>query len=145
MINLTLKTLEERFGLKRAERCIGLYKNLMKKIGIPKDDVVKAFTVRTQELLEAVEAEVDKEGKIIYHFDHVRVYLGLSDEAKPEKERPSDFKMFLVPVDAKGCDVIPGRLKGKGKSNEEQEYVYDLIAPCPNTCDTTSDLYKAGD
>jgi hypothetical protein len=140
-IKTKFKSLDEHFSLARAKRCIALYKLFM--VGmfkVPQDQVVKAFTIHSDELLEAMGFHGDEiphmlEGK----YKGVRVYIGLDDEAT-SGEQAGDFKMFLVPVNSEGKDVIPGKNSIK---NDESEYVYDLIAPCPNTCDIESELYKA--
>jgi hypothetical protein len=143
-----LKTLNEHFPLNRAKRCIALYKLFMQdKLKVPEADIVKAFTLHADELLDAIGIPEDARSKIKCKYEHVRVYVGMNDEATGG-EKPSDFKLFLVPVEGivdgynGGKDVIPHKKKSQNDEGED-EYVYDLIAPCPNTCDTDSPLFKA--
>lgn len=58
-----------------------------------------------------------------------RVYLALETE-----ELSFKMRLFLVPLDADGCDVLHVGPGGKPQ-------VYDFNLPCPTTCDVSSPLY----
>ena len=71
------------------------------------------------------------------------------------KKDNSPLKIFLTPVvgahiDAvekiAGPDMIPyGEFQRSPSSPAEiGQFVFDLIAPCPGTCDIASPLYQAG-
>lgn len=70
-------------------------------------------------------------------FDHCRVYIGLTNNYK--------FKLYMTPTvlkpdpanpkDSIYMDVILKDYAGK-------QFLYDLNAPCPSTCDKYSPLYK---
>jgi hypothetical protein len=93
---------------------------------------LRAFTLHTVDLFEGLGLNI--ENCPIDTTDHLRGYLGM----RPDGE----FKFYFVKVvgahlpDDAGhdtCIVYDG-----------EEYVLDLNAPCPNTCDYTSPFYLAG-
>lgn len=101
---------------------------------------VKAYTVRSEDLLEAM--GISKKTKVKY--SHVRIYLGM--------DLKNNFRMVLTPVEGADIDKgIPGTdkiLKGPYKRTisdtefvfEDDSYVLDFTAPCPATCPTGSPL-----
>jgi hypothetical protein len=113
----------------------------------------KAFTIHADDFLGALGYTPDQiqqlQESCPLPYRHARLYLGLDQEV-------NSLKLFLVPVaDASinpdagivaGTDIIPdGTYQGYSDSAPASgQYVYDLIAPCPGTCDTSSALYLAG-
>lgn len=107
---------------------------------------IKSFTVRAVDLFGAMGMPGKYADNSICKYPHIRVYLGYDVKL-------STFKLYVVPVE--GADLvknIPGKdiildkngnpitLKGKIGDGDDDEYVLDLNAPCPNTCDPTSPL-----
>lgn len=133
-------------SLATAEEGIKSYKALMRQnfTGIP----VNAFTIRVDDFLEVIGYTREQIAQLpapATPHSHARMYMGYDSVA--------GYKLYLVPVDGAnlnppvkpGLDVIPsGEYQGlPGEKPSIGEYVYDLIAPCPSSCDTTSPLYKA--
>ncbi|WP_316839804.1 hypothetical protein [Pedobacter gandavensis] len=110
------------------------YKNFMKDhFKLEEKQILKAFTIHSVELLEAMGIDYTS---ILPQYPSVRVYIGKKDGDEDEA-----FKLFLVPVDENGKDVI---LKGPFKNLlATDEYVFDFTMPCPNTCDDSSPLANA--
>ncbi|WP_343606176.1 hypothetical protein [Fluviicola sp.] len=65
-------------------------------------------------------------------YNFCRAYLGL--------ETSGNFKLYLTPVVA-NYDVFFNDTNPDAGKAQKNSYVLDLIAPCPNTCDTSSPLY----
>jgi hypothetical protein len=66
--------------------------------------------------------------------DAIRRYIDRIAPLQTDEDLNYKMRLFLVPVNSDGCDVLPigtGGLK----------YVYDFNLPCPATCDVTSPLY----
>ncbi|MEO5912319.1 MAG: hypothetical protein ABIP95_15640 [Pelobium sp.] len=107
---------------------------------------IKSFTVRAVDLFGAMGMPGNYADNSICKYPHIRVYLGYDVKL-------GVFKLYVVPVEgadlAKGIsgkDVILNK-KGIPITKKENminggndQYVLDLNAPCPNTCDETSPL-----
>lgn len=120
--------------LSTAETCIHNYKDaLHTQFNTPKSNIIKGFTIHAEELLEALGIEGVKP-----KHPKVRVYLG-----KNQGDRAFDMRLFLTPVNAEGKDIILTGPIMNGLTDVVEPYVFDLNAPCPNTCDTSSPLYNA--
>lgn len=65
-------------------------------------------------------------------YSFCRAYLGL--------ETTGNFKLYLTPV-VGNYDVFFNDSSSQAGKAQRNSYVLDLIAPCPNTCDTISPLY----
>jgi hypothetical protein len=90
------------------------------------DSIVQAYTVSSDDLLGVLGLSLEE--RTVYKS--CRVYLGLDYNNK--------FKLYLTPIKSDGRDHI---LYYINKAKDTVRYVYDLNAPCPKTCDTTSPLY----
>lgn len=114
----------------------------------------KAFTIHAEDFLEALgytqQQIIDINANYPLPYHHARLYLGLDTTQ-------NSLKLFLVPVagadinpasavQLAGNDQIPqGAYQGYVQSAVTYgPHVYDLIAPCPGTCDYSSPLYQAG-
>ena len=64
---------------------------------------------------------------------YFRAYTGLTDTSRAAR-------LYIVPLDGKNQDSIPECINSNG---ETIQFVYDLTAPCPQTCDPASPLYRA--
>ena len=92
---------------KKAKREMDRYKKVTNKI-FGKDSVVRAWTIRSIDLLEAMGMPVDH--PIQAKYKYVRIYMGM--------KKDSTIKLFLTPVEGAklshhppiaGKDVIPIR------------------------------------
>lgn len=92
------------------------------------DSIVRSYTVTSHDMLGVL--GVKRTGECAFPFDSCRVYLGLDTKNK--------FKLYMTPVNKDGNDTILSFMDG-GKATQ---FVYDLNAPCPSTCDYSSPLYK---
>jgi hypothetical protein len=135
---INLETLE-KYPLTDARKCIENYVDNGLKNNVPNDKIVRAFTVKAQDVIDTLGMSVDQDGNIICKYDFFRAYIG--QEPAVEKLNLAEmFKLFLVPVveDEKGSrDIIPADPDGR-------QYVYDFNTPCPNSCDYRSPLFYAG-
>lgn len=120
--------------LAEAEKDIKSYKKMMTdKLKVHQKNVLKAFTIDAQELMDILGISGSTPA-----FPQIRVYLG-----KSNGDEAYDMKLFMTPVNSQGKDVIlTGNSEGKTLT-ESDPYVYDFIAPCPNSCDPDSPLYNA--
>lgn len=134
-------------SLATAEAGIKNYKALMKQnfTGVP----VNAFTIRVEDFLEVIgytREQIANLPAAATPHSHARMYMGYDSVA--------GYKLYLVPVDGAnltpptivaGTDKIPnGDYQGLPTDRVATgNFVYDLVAPCPSSCDTTSPLYKA--
>lgn len=66
----------------------------------------------------------------------VRAYLGMSTPGDI-----STLKLVIVPVDAKGNDVLNIPVPDGSDGLVQQSSIYDLTTPCPQTCDLQSPLF----
>lgn len=93
---------------------------------------IKAYTIHAEDLMEVLGIPDTTK---IYKYDHVRAYLGL--------DTLNQFKLYLTPVEGADLSAVP-KIAGTDvilKNAEGAQYVLDLNAPCPATCDITSPLY----
>jgi hypothetical protein len=93
---------------------------------------IRAYTIHGEDLMEAL--GMDTTEPIPHRYSHIRAYLGL--------DSLSNFKLYLTPVEGANLAAVP-KIAGTDVilSDESGEYVLDLNAPCPATCDITSPLY----
>jgi hypothetical protein len=110
---------------------------------------IRGFTIRTADLLEVSGMPVPD--TVYTRYAYVRMYLGLDSASNL-------FKIFLTPVDSANLNVTPPiagkdvilngpysrsvKVKVKGDV-DDGDYVLDLSAPCPNSCDDESPFYMA--
>lgn len=106
-----------------AQDCISRY---ITEIASKETNPVYAFQIYHDDLLHALGRKPEAEANDI---SRVRVYLGISSD-----DDGSMVRLFLVPVNDAGKDVIP-------TDDEGNQRVYDFNLPCPATCDVTSPLY----
>lgn len=111
---------------------IGNVKNFVNTFDSTNNDIVRSYTIAGVDMLQVmgVGPEFIKNAP----YDSCRAYLGYDDN--------HHFKLYLTPV-KNNQDVFLNFVTGKGGSGapNNSSYVLDLIAPCPNTCDTASALY----
>jgi hypothetical protein len=94
---------------------------------------IRSYTIHASDMLMAMGLDPST---VECPFTHARVYIGLNDS--------SHFKLFFTPVigaELKGGVMNPGR-DTILRNADGNQYVMDLNAPCPNTCDDTSPLYN---
>lgn len=94
---------------------------------------IKAYTIHAEDLMEVL--GIPPSEPPIYTYDYVRAYLGL--------DSLNSFKLYLTPVEGANLSAVP-KIAGTDvilKDATGAEYVLDLNAPCPATCDLTSPLY----
>lgn len=131
-------------SLATAQTDIKSYKTLMsqKFTGTP----VNAFTIRHEDFLEAIGYTTDQIALLPRApYSHARMYMAYNSV--------TGYKMYITPVT--GADLsknppLPGTdtiLSGEFKGLPSDplstgQYVFDLVAPCPSSCDTTSPLYN---
>lgn len=123
--------------------------NLKQTLDLP----TKAFTIHAADLLQALCYNGDISA-ILDNCSHryARLYLG----AAINSGNLQNLELFVVPVSGAelnnplniigGKDEIPDGpyiSREDGNIVRTGQHVYDLIAPCPGTCDFTSELYKA--
>lgn len=92
---------------------------------------IKAYTIHAEDLMEVLGIP----DTASYKYHHVRAYLGM--------DTLNQFKLYLTPVEGANLGVVP-KIAGTDvilKNAEGAQYVLDLNAPCPATCDITSPLY----
>lgn len=97
-----------------------------------KVDFVRAYTISSIDMLEVMGLDTNMACK----YDACRAYLGLASDQQ--------FKLYLTPVDTDERDIFLSFREDQPASREidSLSYVLNLIAPCPNTCDVDSPLYK---
>jgi len=136
--NLSEKVTLTRYDLEEAKACIAYYKFRAQKKGIAKNNLIKAYLLRTEDIFEALGIVFQQPPSMSYA--RVRVYLGM---LQTTTDTDTVYKLFLVPVDSSGKDVILNGPITSGGPNVD--YVFDFNTPCPNTCDKTSPLFLAGE
>jgi hypothetical protein len=109
--------------LDTAQECIRRY---IDRIASKEVNPTYAFLIVHADIMQALGATEPLPGM---DFGRFRVYFGLSSE-----ELNFKMRLFLVPVDDSGHDILP--VDGQGHM-----CVYDFNLPCPNTCDVDSPLY----
>jgi hypothetical protein len=132
--HLKIKRTLNHFPLDAAEAAIANYKTILRRMNVMEQNMIKAYLVSYEDIAHTL--GIDDQRDVERKFDQMRVYIGAINGLN--EGDPLIFKLFLVPVDNDGFDRIPKDLDGK-------EFVYDFNVPCPNTCDTVSPLYKAGE
>lgn len=105
------------------------------KLGASQSDLIRAYTIPKRDLLGVLGADTST----YVSFLHCRVYLGL-DSIPVKKGYELKYKLFMVPV-YEGNDFILYCPKSKGNNDTLIPFAYDLITPCPNSCDYGSPLY----
>lgn len=92
---------------------------------------IQAYTIHAQDMLMALGIDP---ATVECQYSHARVYIGLNDS--------SEFKLYFTPV--VGADLQPDAMNaGRDtilKDADGNQFVMDLNAPCPNTCDANSPL-----
>lgn len=129
-LNDTLKA----YPLERAQDCIRLFTQNASNKNLDMVTLIRAYTVKQSD----VAAVLGVKDACPTTYTHFRAYIGMT----PQDGEDDLYKLFLVPVDVDGFDVIP-----KGPTTEypfDGYYVYDFNTPCPNTCDPKSPLFQAG-
>jgi hypothetical protein len=66
----------------------------------------------------------------------IRCYLGINVDSIIGNDTMGTTHLYLTPINTIGKDSILEDASGK-------KFLYDLTTPCPKTCDTSSQLYKA--
>lgn len=96
-----------------------------------KSNFVRAYTISSSDLIQVLGLS----DSITSPFDGCRAYLGYNG-------KDSLFKLYLTPVIG-GQDVFLNFTVKNGVTSapNKSSYVLDLIAPCPNTCDSLSPLF----
>lgn len=132
-----------RFPLSLALDYIANYKNHVRGLGVTDVNIIKAYLVSYEDVVETYGIPVNNTGARPT-YSYMRVYIGMKDT---DDAHTHEYKLFLVPVIVNdefpdGKDIIPNGPVDNG--GESIDYVYDFNTPCPNTCDTSSPLYLAG-
>ena len=71
----------------------------------------------------------------------VRAYMGLQEQIDEHGNLKFIEKLVIVGVDAEGKDMLPvDESNNNAFLFEEDGYVYDFTAPCPDVCDDQSPL-----
>lgn len=93
----------------------------------PDPNYIRAFNIPMVDIKELAE---------FYACPSVRAYLAM--------ETPGDIttlKIVLVPVDAKGNDILSVPVKTDANV-VDQSSIYDFTSPCPQLCDLNSPLFQ---
>ncbi|MES2134267.1 MAG: hypothetical protein V4506_18115 [Bacteroidota bacterium] len=93
---------------------------------------IKAYTIHADDLLEVLGVPLSDSSFCSYK--HARAYLGM--------DSLNNFKLYFTPVEGADLGAVPQK-SGHDVilADELGQYVLDLNAPCPKTCDYTSPLY----
>lgn len=96
------------------------------------NNIVRSYTIAGTDMLQVMGVSPEAVKNQLY--DSCRAYLGY--------DANNHFRLYLTPV-KNNRDVFLNFISGKSGSRtpNSSSYVLDLIAPCPNTCDSTSALY----
>jgi hypothetical protein len=117
------------YPLTDAQVCIQRYLDLCYENGI--QHINRAFNVKKEDAMKALGIDPT----VAATYDSFRAYIGIASNDLVGET----YKLFLVPVNSEGKDVIlTGIIENNG---QEVQYVYDFNTPCPNTCDKESPLY----
>lgn len=122
-----------------------------------RDLPTKAFTIHAEDFLQALGYRGDSASLLDQcDYRYARIYLGGKVQTVNGVDKLVSMNLFVIPVEGAdinnpdhivaGTDIIPnGPFKRKKLQEllENGPHVYDLIAPCPGSCDYTSDLYEA--
>lgn len=151
--NVNLNELRKRVPYTLAMENIARYKETMSTLYIRNTEgqFVKYYTqanlLKGYEILHAdIVQLLGVAGDMNFNHDHFRGYIGMSnDPTDPE----GVYKFYMVPMitnqHENDSEIIPvGDVIIDDVIVPNTPFVYDFSAPCPNTCDQTSDLFKAG-
>lgn len=130
----TIKETLKAYPLEGAQDAIRLFTQTAFDKGLDMTTLIRAYSVKQED----VGAVLGIEGTYTTKYTHFRAYIGMT----PVEGVGDIYKLFLVPIDENGKDVI-----FKGPSSDypfDGYYVYDFNTPCPNTCDPESPLFQAG-
>ena len=95
-------------------------------------DLLRAYTISGHDMLQVMGADTTVMKQCVY--DSCRAYLGYDSN--------HHFKLYLTPIkNQKDVFLNFNPRKRVNSVPDNGSYVLDLIAPCPNTCDTASALY----
>lgn len=103
------------------------YRDYISKID-PSPDYIRAFLIPMSDMINLSDFQYQ-------NCPNVRAYLGMA--------KPGDIttlKLVIVPVDAKGNDVLSITPPGDGAA--DQSAIYDFTSPCPQACDVDSPLFQ---
>lgn len=115
-------------------------------------DLPISFTIRAKDLFAAMGLPYDS---TCSPYSHIRVYSGYRIAGEAGTRSQEGFKLYIVPVSGVSKENPSGHdelLQRSGKDftvakpdigQLSKQYVLDLNAPCPSTCDMTSPLYPA--
>ena len=121
-----------------AEKAMAKFKEASKKGWKSSDSVVRAFTIRSVDLFEAMGMKA--KDSTLANYKHVRFYVGL--------DASNTFKLYLTPVEGANLDANPaiagkdvilkGKYRGKYGAMADAEgngaYMLDFSIPCPTVC-----------
>jgi hypothetical protein len=96
----------------------------------PNPDYIRAFEIPLVDLLNS--------SAITQRFggSAVRAYIGLDVE-----NDPSSVKLAIVPIDARGNDILAVPEGTDRIAVEEESTIFDFTNPCPQACDLNSPLF----
>lgn len=96
------------------------------------NNIVRAYTISSVDMLQVLGVNPET---IRSNYDSCRAYLGYDEN--------NLFRLYLTPI-KNNRDVFLNFQSSRGGTGAPNgsSYVMDLIAPCPNTCDSLSVLYK---
>ena len=95
-------------------------------------DLLRAYTISGHDMLQVMGADTTVMKQCVY--DSCRAYLGYDSN--------HHFKLYLTPIkNQKDVFLNFNPRKRVNSVPDNGSYVLDLIAPCPNTCDTARALY----
>ncbi len=90
---------------------------------------IRAYKISAMDMMEVMGIDTVA---VQPRYASCRAYLGLDPDGK--------FRMYLTPV-ANNVDLFFNPTDSVACAAKASSYVLDLIAPCPNTCDSSSPLY----
>ncbi len=150
---LSENELKKRVPYTHAMEDIARYKATMSQLWVrnAEGQFVKYYTqanlLKGYEILHAdIVQLLGEAGNMNFPQDHFRAYIGMSED-------PTDpngvYKLYMVPMITNqhetDSEYIPvGDVYIDDVIVPNTPFAYDFSAPCPNTCDVNSDLYKAG-
>lgn len=112
-----------------AQKYIKNYGNYCRRTG--QADALRSFRIGYLDLVNVLGLPDSVAATAKFH--DIRAYIAIEGE-----QQSSNFHLLLTPVNSMGKDSILADVTGN-------RFVYDLITPCPKTCDETSLLYRAFD
>lgn len=107
------------------------------------DSIVRAFTIPSTDLLGVLGKYTSNCDSTKYKYTSCRVYLGLDSIPIAKGSFLFKNRLFMIPVDSNNLDVnmFYRTINVDTKDTTITQFVYDLITPCPKTCDELSPLY----